>query len=210
MAVALSVMPVIAAYAQTPVTVLGTNGSTYNYNAGTGMYTASNGSTYNPSGGTYTADGVTYTYNPNSGLYYTNGVAYTYNPSSNAFTQANLPATPVTTGTPVFYTQGGAPIYNNGSLPAGIYYNASGQSLYYYGNGYYYNAATATYGSIYSPGFVSTTYPGSSVSITPTAPNTGFGGGTVALNWTLLAASFLVVAFGAGYLVRRGLLQAIR
>jgi hypothetical protein len=58
--------------------------------------------------------------------------------------------------TPVFYDQNGNAVNPNGTAePAGYYYNSSGQQVYYYGNGTYYNPSTGTYGGSVNP---TTTY----------------------------------------------------
>lgn len=54
--------------------------------------------------------------------------------------------------TPVLYSQNGTAVNPNGTTePAGYYYNSSGQQIYYYGNGTYYNPSTATYGGTAFP-----------------------------------------------------------
>ena len=196
-------------HAQTYSSVLGTNGITYVYNAGTGTY-MSNNVTYNPTTQMYTMGGVTYSYNQKTELYSSGGINYTYNFSTRTFvpTSATSAVTTVNS-TPVFYTQLGSPVYAipGQAIPAGRYFMANGSPLYYYGDGVYYNPTSQTYGDIYYPSFISTTYPGSFVVVntpakTPTAPNTG-AGGEAPLNWALLMLSALIVVVGTTYLVRQ-------
>ncbi len=111
------------------------------------------------------------------------------------------------TGMATFYTATGAMIHENAaSIPVGHYFTANGDPLYYYGNGIYYNATTQTYGDVYVPGFVSATYPGSSMTTaqatTPGVPDTGLGG-EAPLNWTLLALSACITLAGIAYFIRR-------
>ncbi len=65
--------------------------------------------------------------------------------------------------TPTFYTQSGAVVNSGGSsVLAGYYYLANGNSVYYYGNGTYYNTNTQLYG-----GYVFGSY------VYPTTTSTG-------------------------------------
>ena len=53
----------------------------------------------------------------------------------------------VAASTPIFYTQTGTVVNPGGSVvPAGYYYLANHDQIYYYGNGTYYDPTTQTYG----------------------------------------------------------------
>ncbi len=193
----------------TYTSVLGTNGIVYTYNANTGTYMSSpTGVAYNPITQMYTYNGVTYSYNQNTRLYTAHGVFFTFNASTNTFTPITNSGVTTTTNasnsTIVFYTKTGTPIYatQGASIPAGLYYTARGRPLYYYGNGYYYNSTTQTYGSINNPSFISTTYPLTTTVATPGAPNTGEGG-NAPLNWTLLILAAIITLSGSTYFVHR-------
>lgn len=111
------------------------------------------------------------------------------------------------TGIATFYTASGMMVHQSAAtIPVGHYFTANGDPLYYYGHGIYYNATTQTYGDVYVPGFVSSTYPSSSVTTaqatTPGAPDTGRGG-EAPFNWTLLALSTCITLAGVAYFIRR-------
>ena len=113
-------------------------------------------------------------------------------------------------------TAGGStmpPLYNSSNtqvnstsayLPAGYYFLAGGQQVYYYGNGTYYNATAGVYGgSVNNPNGLAGVSLGyvASASTVPGLPNTGAGGNAL-LNWMLLVASALVASAGLSYLIR--------
>jgi len=113
------------------------------------------------------------------------------------------------TVTPTFYNQSGNPVNNGGTaLAPGWYYNQSGQTVYYYGDGTYYNPATGTYyganGTTMAVANPSAGIAAESVgsgTVIPAAPNTGAGGEADA-NAIALILSGLAAVAGVTYLVR--------
>ena len=109
--------------------------------------------------------------------------------------------------TPALYNQTDVLVNPNGSaLIPGWYYNLGGQSVYYYGDGTYYNPENGIYyglnGSMMSvsnPAVVPAELSGSAV--VPSAPNTG-AGGEASANIIALVVSGLLAAAGITYLLR--------
>ena len=133
------------------------------------------------------------------------------------FSTATIASAQTVTPTPIFYNQSGMVINNgNGAISQGWYYNQSGQSVYYYGDGTYYNPENGVYyglngstmsvsnpsAGIASEGarpVTSTTV--TTTTVVPTAPNTG-AGGEAGANILALVLSGLVAVAGVTYLVR--------
>jgi hypothetical protein len=127
--------------------------------------------------------------------------------------------------TPTFYNQSGSVInLGNSGLSSGWYYNQSGQGVYYYGDGTYFNPQTGTYyglnGSTMSvanpsagiaaeaAGSVTNTTV-TTTTVTPAAPNTG-AGGEAGANILALALSGLLAVAGVTYLVKETTLRKAR
>ena len=103
--------------------------------------------------------------------------------------------------TPVLYSQTGTAVNPGGTaLSAGYYYLRSGDQVYYYGNGIYYDpfSSTQVYGGHLIDANGNLVY-----NSVPGAPNTGVGGTSVAVTWFTLAASGIVALIGMMYLGSR-------
>ena len=115
----------------------------------------------------------------------------------------SLASAQVASTMPALYNSNGAEVNasNAVALPAGTYYlgpSTSYDTVYYYGNGVYYDPATGTYGGSTSDSYGTA---GANLGYTTTgtiatAPNTGVGGSLVYDNWIVLAISSLVVCAG--------------
>jgi hypothetical protein len=140
--------------------------------------------------------------------------AQTSNTTSNT-SGSNTSGTSYTGNMPELYmTQGGTVSNGAGSsaLTPGWYYMQSGNRVYYYGNGTYYDPVTQTYGgSVSNPNGTAGAYTytvnnssgsNAGTSVTPSVPNTG-AGGDAPLNWFLLLASGTIAVGGALYLTKQ-------
>jgi hypothetical protein len=170
----------------------------------TPVFYSQNGAVMN-SGGTALPAGTYYNQSGQQVYYYGNGTYYT--PATGlyggtAFSSESAPVT-TTTGTPIPASSGATPLFysSNGTvlnsggtlLPAGNYYNQSGQQVYYYGNGTYYNPVTELYGG--------TAFGTAAVAAAPGVPDTGFGG-DAPTNFAILAAAGIILIAGTAYLAR--------
>jgi hypothetical protein len=104
------------------------------------------------------------------------------------------------------YTRNGTPV-NAATITEGTYYTASGDPIYYMNGWYYYPIATVyTNGSSVSvtPGAPNTGSSGSvnGTVLTPGAPNTGMGGFS-GVTWFVLVVSALSAMGGLTYVMRR-------
>lgn len=111
--------------------------------------------------------------------------------------------------TPVFYNQSGVALNpGNTALASGWYYNQAGQSVYYYGDGTYYDPETGTYYGL-NGSTMAVANPSAGIaaeeagaSTVPAAPDTG-AGGEAGGNIVALLLSGLVAAAGVTYLVKK-------
>ena len=166
----------------------------YYYNSsGQQVYYYGNGTYYNPTTGTY--GGTAFSSST------TGSGSNTTNTTGSTMTNTGTTNTGGTDQTPLLYSQSGQVVNSGGtSEPAGYYYNASGQQIYYYGNGTYYDPSTGTYGG---QAFGTT----ASSASAPGVPNTG-AGGDAAYTWLALLVSAAIAAGGVLYLSRRSSIAA--
>lgn len=209
-------------YNQNGEIVDGYNSTTGTLNPGW-YYNASGQPVYYYSNGTY----YDYTTGDFGGTaYYPNGTGYSgVLPAYTGVFMTGSSATPVYTAAPTnvtgsgnesgtmitLYNSSGQPVntVSGTSLPAGYYSTASGDQIYYYGNGTYYDSTTGMYGgSVNDPTGLAGTYYYNAPTpvttgtyVTPGVPDTGMGG-EAGFNLLMLLASGLVFASGAVYLSR--------